>query len=548
VAIFEDLQLAEFGNRIPFLTFEILADLADPVISAVTEDATDGLIVGNSAEVIHGYAAYGASRRSAVEPLVDHFAQRLFDDGEQLRTSNAYGGVPPGHELGCDADGGTAPLSERSQAVASALPRSLALSYYDPARDYQIGQMRASAAVSSGVNQVQELPVAIDASRAKALAEAHIASRWAERDKLVLRLPPPWLSFEPGSILEVEDALWRAEQVTLENLVVRVEMTPVSEAIGSAPADPGSHLSAPDVVAVPTVLAVLNLPDLGIGRHDVPVLQVAACQPVAGWRPVALEVTGGGEVGTIVSALGEATIGTAVNALADGSPTGFDEASFLDVELADGEHWLESRDDAALGNGANLAMVGSEVLQFGRAIATGPRRFRLEHLLRGRFGSEWATGSHGTNEQFVLIRPGALQEIPLSPSAIGTRISIRPLGLADDDAPPIECMVTGEAMRPPSPVDLRAEIQMDGALSLAWTRRSRLGWSWPGDEPPLGENSERYRVTVEGSAATITVEVQEPAVLISADSLSGMTGTVTVTVVQLGDFAESRPLIGTAEL
>lgn len=99
-----------------------------------------------------------------------------------------------------------------------------------------------------------------------------------------------------------------------------------------------------------------------------------------------------------------------------------------------------------------------------------------------------------------------------------------------------------------SPVDLRAEIQVDGALSLAWTRRSRLGWSWPGDEPPLGENSERYRVTVEGSAATLTVQAQEPAVLISSDSLGGMTGTVTVIIVQLGDFAESRPLIGTVEL
>ena len=102
-------------------------------------------------------------------------------------------------------------------------------------------------------------------------------------------------------------------------------------------------------------------------------------------------------------------------------------------------------------------------------------------------------------------------------------------------------------MRPPSPVDLRAEVQVDGALSLIWTRRSRL-WNWPGDEPPLGENSERYRVTVQGSAATLTVQAQEPAVLIPADSLGGMTGTVTIIVVQMGDSAESRPATATAEI
>jgi len=108
-------------------------------------------------------------------------------------------------------------------------------------------------------------------------------------------------------------------------------------------------------------------------------------------------------------------------------------------------------------------------------------------------------------------------------------------------------MVTGEAMRPPSPVDLRAEVQADGALSLEWTRRSRLGWNSSG-EPPLGESSERYRVTVQGSAATLTVQAQQPAVLISADSLGGMTGSVTITVIQQGDFAESRPAIATVEI
>ena len=97
-------------------------------------------------------------------------------------------------------------------------------------------------------------------------------------------------------------------------------------------------------------------------------------------------------------------------------------------------------------------------------------------------------------------------------------------------------------------MDLHAEVQADGALLLGWTRRSRLGWNWPGEEPPLGENSERYRVTLQGSAVTLTVQAQEPAVLISSDRLGDLIGPVTITVVQLGDFAESRPLIATIEL
>ena len=96
-----------------------------------------------------------------------------------------------------------------------------------------------------------------------------------------------------------------------------------------------------------------------------------------------------------------------------------------------------------------------------------------------------------------------------------------------------------------SPVDLQAEVQGDGALSLAWTRRSRLGWNWPSADPPLGESAERYRVTVQGSAATLTLAASEPRAVISADSLVGMSGSMTITVVQIGDFAESRPVTAT---
>ena len=58
---------------------------------------------------------------------------------------------------------------------------------------------------------------------------------------------------------------------------------------------------------------------------------------------------------------------------------------------------------------------------------------------------------------------------------------------------------------------------------------------------PLGESKERYRVTVQGSSGTITVEASEPQVSIPAEAVTGMVGPVTISVVQIGDFAVSRP-------
>ena len=70
VAVFEDLQLAEYGNRIPFLTFEVEADSEPLRLGALLEDTTGSLIRSDAADPIDGYAAYGASKRAAVAPLV----------------------------------------------------------------------------------------------------------------------------------------------------------------------------------------------------------------------------------------------------------------------------------------------------------------------------------------------------------------------------------------------------------------------------------------------------------------------------------------------
>ena len=151
--------------------------------------------------------------------------------------------------------------------------------------------------------------------------------------------------------------------------------------------------------------------------------------------------------------------------------------------------------------------------------------------------------SHVSGESFVLLSPGTLQEIVLAPTALGTPVSVKPRGLADDETAPVERIATGEAMRPPAPTDVLAERAADGGLLLRWTRRSRLGWLWPdGTELPLGESVEKYRVTLEGSAAALTYETLEPQLSISAEALGAFFGAVSVSVVQIGDFAQSRPI------
>src|SRR3546814_5713422 len=78
---------------------------------------------------------------------------------------------------------------------------------------------------------------------------------------------------------------------------------------------------------------------------------------------------------------------------------------------------LESVGDAALLGGANRAMVGGELLQFGVADVVEPGRWRLSRLLRGRAGTAGEM-THAAGAPFVLLDDPALLMLPDALAAI----------------------------------------------------------------------------------------------------------------------------------
>jgi len=205
--------------------------------------------------------------------------------------------------------------------------------------------------------------------------------------------------------------------------------------------------------------------------------------------------------------------------------------------------WLENRNDEALANGANLAVLGNELFQFGAARALGGNRFRLSRLLRGRRGTEWAMVGHAAADKFVLLDANALRPVELALETVGTSIIVRAAGLADAQAAPAHVQVNGEALRPPSPVNLRASRTAGGDVHATWIRRSRSGWAWlDGLDAPLGESTERYRMKLEGPAGSIVLETTAAVGTIPSSQLASLgTGPLSLSVVQVGDYAESRP-------
>jgi hypothetical protein len=392
-------------------------------LGAILHDASDEMIACNDVRTVAGYAAYGRSIKAAVEPLVGALGVDLLDDGSRLRSpSGDVVEIDAERELGAGVDD-QAPHHQREQAPASRLPTTVRLSYYDPARDYQFGEARSSVGDEMRSEDQRDLPAVMNAAEAKAVAQQLVARAWAERDRMIIRLPPRHLAIEPGASIELPFAPgpWVVEQCTMEGFAAILELrrsAPSPAPAFSMNADAGRLLQAGPEIGEMTI-ALFEAPPMAEGSND-PTFLLAASSTGAGWRSSSVEVTVGAHRFIERTPRRKSVLGKALTGL---TAKGGD----LEVKLVDATQWLLSCDENALAEGANLAMLGCEMIQFGEAETLGDGRFRLSRLRRGCAGTEWAIAVHETGEDFVLLERDRLQPITipgwLPASTIAARIN-----------------------------------------------------------------------------------------------------------------------------
>jgi hypothetical protein len=265
---------------------------------------------------------------------------------------------------------------------------------------------------------------------------------------------------------------------------------------------------------------------------------LAASSATAGWKSQAIALSFGGQEIASQTSRTKSRLGQATTVLASAAADLIDSQNSVDVSLEDEIQWLTSCDQDGLAAGQNLALLGREVVQFAQATPLGAGRFRLSQLLRGRGGTDWACGMHAVDEPFCVLDAAALQPVMVPVWSIGAT-----LNAATATGAMVAGVFSGEGVRPPSPVNLSAEIDGDGHLLLSWTRRSRQGFAWVDEiDAPLGENIEQYGITLTGAATQIQLTSDQPSLSVSAGTMAGLgAGPVTIVVRQIGDFGASHP-------
>lgn len=540
--VFEDLELASFGNRIPQLSFEVIADAA-PVTAGAVAAAVGGIVADGLDTLLAGFSAQEATR-ATLEALCAASGAWVRSDGAGVRLQAGPGAVRAMSDGGVGANARPAGRGVRAIAAADGAPRRLSIGYYDPARDYQAGVQQASRP-GTGTRETRiDLPAVLDASAAKAMAAGALARTDLARERRTLTLGWEALTLAPGDRITIDGASgqWRVDRWSLENMVVKLDCVPIAEAPIALAASAGRAVSAPDLRRGTTILLPFELPPLDEVPSTAPNMVVAATGSEPGWRRAALlaSLDGGASWTPAGETAFPATLGIVRVPPLPARAALIDRRYHAEIELARPDMLLANADMAALDAGANLAMLGDELLQFGRAEHLGEARWRLSQLWRGRRGTEAAIGTQQPGARFVLVTRDTLKALDSRP-AIGESVALLAQGAADPvDPASVLAIANGISLLPPAPAQLRA-IRAGDETQLLWVRRSRSGWVWrDGVDVPLGEESERYQVEIRGIGASRTVTLETAGLLLSA---ADRATPLTLSVRQIGTHGLSPPAV-----
>lgn len=538
--VLEDLALAEYANRIPNLTFEVIADtggtatLGDVVADLATRAGLDAVDASALTADVSGFAVgRSASFRQAIEAL----AQAYPFDGQEVDGTVTFRPLPRSAAATVDEDDTVADGEDEGRRTITVtrtqdheLPREVVLRHMEPARDYQLGVQRARRLVTAArAGEEMDLPLVMSATVAKQAAEVALARAWTARERVTFSLPPRHLLLAPGDVVEVNPDGANPFEVQVEEvefgggrLACRGAKFSADVFASAAAGDAG--LFPPQVIpAVPeTTLRLLNLPPVTATGLATPIFHAAAASASDNWRGAALyqSIDGGADYQDLARLAAPVPMGTVAGTLGAGPADFWDGANSLSVTLLHGDMTLQSRPELAVLNGANAALVGDEIVQFRTAVLEGDGSYTLSGLLRGRRGTEHAIATHGAGENFTLLTGGGLQGVEPGFTALGKDYLYKgvSVGLALEDVTAQTFTYAGLHFMPFAPVHVAGARNGGGDLAVSWVRRTRGAGDWlDGADVPLAEETEAYEVDIlDGANVVRTLTAATPTVTYTA--------------------------------
>ncbi|MFN3936653.1 MAG: glycoside hydrolase/phage tail family protein [Gemmobacter sp.] len=409
---------------------------------------------------------------------------------------------------------------------------------------------------SFGAGQT-DLPMLLTRAEGRAVAERFLAEARVARDGARFALPPSRLGLGAGDVVDLGQAgLYRIDRAEHAGATL-IEAVRVEPAVYH-PSDSAEERVVPRAFVAPVPVFPLFL-DLPLLRGDEDPVAPHVAVTAVPWPGGVAVWDAPGDAGHALNRIltAPATVGVTESPLPRARPGLWDRGAPLRVRMIRGA--LASAGAVEVLNGANAVAIGDgsagnwEVMQFARAELIAPGIWELSERLRGQAGTDgvmpdiWPAGS------FVVVLDRAVEQVGLRPADRGLarywRIGVAARGYDDPSVVRRVEAFDGVGLRPYPVAHLRA-LREPAADRFAWVRRTRIdGDSWAGEEVPLGEAAEIYRIRVRVGGAVVretTVTVPEWTYPAGQRAADGATGSWTMEVAQLSERFGPGPFRGLA--
>lgn len=431
--VFDHMDLTDYGNRIPTLSFEVEhhdatsdGTTTGAVLSALFERAglsSSQYDVSAATDVLTGFAMTGGNPVSEyVTPILRAFGLDLVAVNEKLVVVKRGGSsvvTIPLSDMGASSSAMKSTRYESRIAPELELPRRFDVSYYDPDLNYQQGVQSAIRHTKQDLQDAVtlNLPCAIPSGTARQIAERLLYTAWRERETITLSVLPKYGYLAPGDVITAtvagSERRLRIEEMSY-SAFGEIGLTCVPDSIDvltqSVGSDGRSIVPPSETDFVPTVFGVWSgvaLKDSDVGSPCFYVVGGGA----SGWRggSVLYSVDSGASwLPAGASITSASIIGASTGTLANwSSDPGWDSSHSVGVSLSVGT--LEPASATEVENGYNRFLLGSELIGVSGATLSSGSNYTLSSLYR-RYRSSTGTG-HSNGERFLEVRNAVRVEV-----------------------------------------------------------------------------------------------------------------------------------------
>lgn len=519
--VIKNLDIAAFGNRIPALSFEVqfpenhVSNIIRKISQAAGIPGEQVSVEGMNDWTVYGFTVAGNKTfRSQIEALQSGFPFEGFEyDGKIVFHPSGAGDAVAieAEDLGAaESENNTDNTLTTIRTPEIDLPKTIKLSYISKDRDYQNGTASYTKATSKGVNETSiDTTLILSDGEAAAITERRMKELWANRTTFKFKLPNKYATVQAGTVVtlpyngrrvnatvtDVSYGIPGISEVTAQ-LIHKQTYTSVTRKIDDA----GADIQAPAPTGIR--IEILDIPMIpSIGRSDVVLLSAAA--KVYYGANIFRSDDDGVSFTLIKANMPLGVIGDTMGTLGEGTPYTWDEKNSVDVKIFSGTFGgsLESRQEMAVLNGANLCVIGEEMVQFKNAILIAEDTYRLSGLLRGRFGTENHIVGHVPGERFVLINSSVIDYVEASTTDwfMPRLYRYGPSGndVTDDTYQQKTFTFNAVAAMPLSPCHLEGKRDKAGNVTITWVRRTRGDGGMKSYlDVPLNEAEEKYECCI----------------------------------------------------